>query len=110
MRDLLASRIEPIAAWILMTSKRFCVFLIGLVLWDCIDDQCAAMYQAAQRDQSNLASPDDDDFIPFSLYYRAEILRDIRAVRRIPVDTQPALSFLEPPAREFLYLLMSLQI
>jgi len=93
-----------------MTGKRFSVLLIALVLWDCIDDQCAAMYQAAHKDQVNLASPDDDDFVPFSLYYRAEILRDIRAVRRIPVETQPILPLLEPPATELLYLLMSLQI
>jgi hypothetical protein len=94
-----------------MSVRRFSILLILIVLWDSIDDQCVAFAQRLSQGRMAPANTsDDDDFIPFSIVYRAQIIAGIRAARFTPVALHlPCLS-LDPPTGDLLYCFMSLQL
>ncbi len=94
-----------------MTLRRFALFLIVLVLWDSIDDQCVAFAQRyCQGRMTPSPTNDDDDFIPFSLVYRAQILQGIRNAHFTPVAIQAQATISDSPSADLLYLFMSLQL
>ena len=94
-----------------MALRPLSLFFLLLVLWDSIDDQCVAFAQrASQGRMAPSNTDDDDDFIPFALVYRAQIIANIRSVRFTPVALNSTASVDAVAAVDPLYLFMSLQL
>lgn len=94
-----------------MFLRRFSLFLIVLVLWDSIDDQCVAFAQQLSKGRMAPAdTSDDDDFIPFALAYRLQILDGIRATRFTLAPLHQPVWVAVPVPGELLYCFMSLQL